>query len=123
MNQEITTMTSPDAPEIAVVIRRMIQHGCEVTTIIADPADQQQTLYGTVTRDGALVGSFYCTDRIRQEGWRIVTATGEYLTVDGDPVAPVSEPAAIWVLTSILAGGDQHDIDRQLRDTIRPHGS
>jgi hypothetical protein len=114
-------VTPPDdIPETATVIRRMIHHGCDVTTIIADPADQQQVLYGTVTHDGVLVGSFYCTDRIRQSDWRIVTAHGDHLTLDGEPMNPVSHPAAIWILTTILTGGDQHDIDRQLRDALHP---
>jgi hypothetical protein len=101
-------------------VRRFNQHGCEVDTIIADPADAQQVLYGTVTHDGVLVGSFYCADRVGQSDWRIVTADGNHLSLDGEPVVPVSDAAAIWVLTTILTGHDQHEIDRQLRDALRP---
>jgi len=57
-------MTPYEVPE--TVIRRFMENGCEVTAIVADPADAQQTLYGTVSRDGALVGSYYCADRVRQ---------------------------------------------------------
>ena len=63
-------MTPYEVPE--TVIRRFTENGCEVTAIVADPADAQQTLYGTVTRDGALVGSYYCADRVRQSDWHIV---------------------------------------------------
>jgi hypothetical protein len=53
-------------PEIEIVTRPFTENGCEVTAIVADPADVQQVLYGTVTRDGVLVGSYYCADRVRQ---------------------------------------------------------
>lgn len=32
-----------------------------------------------------------CTDLVRQQGWRIVTVTGEYLSLDGDRLG-----AAAW---------------------------
>jgi Trk K+ transport system NAD-binding subunit len=48
-------MTPYEVPE--TVVRRFTENGCEVTAIIADPADAQQTLYGTVTHNGTLVGS------------------------------------------------------------------
>ena len=113
-------MTPSAVPEIEIVIRRFSENECEVVTVIADPADAQQVLYGTVTRDGVLVGSYYCADRIGQSDWRIVTAQGDYLAVDGERVNPVSHPAAVWVLTTILTGHDQQEIDRQLRDALRP---
>jgi len=111
-------MTSHYVPE--TVVRRFVENGCEVTAIVADPADAQQVLFGTVTRDGVLVGSYYCADRIRQIDWHIVTADGDHLSFDGHPVNPVSEGAAVIVLTAILTGHDQREIDRQLRDATRP---
>lgn len=35
---------------------------CTVSSIIYEPVDAQQIIYGTVTYDGVLVGSFYCAD-------------------------------------------------------------
>ncbi|SDN16403.1 hypothetical protein SAMN04488074_13727 [Lentzea albidocapillata subsp. violacea] len=74
-------MTPYEVPE--TVVRRFTENGCEVTAIVADPADAQQVLYGTVTRDGVLIGSYYCTDRARQSGWRVVTANGEHVASHG----------------------------------------
>lgn len=54
-----------------------------VPSVVADPADAQQVLYGTVTRDGVLIGSYYCTDRSRQSGWRVVIANGEHAASHG----------------------------------------
>ncbi|KAA2253297.1 hypothetical protein F0L68_33340 [Solihabitans fulvus] len=102
------------------VVRRFTDNSCAVTTVVADPADAQQVLYGTVTRDGVLVGSYYCADRVRQTDWRIVTADGDHLTLDDRPVNPVSEPAAVLVLTTVLTGHDQREIQQQLRDATRP---
>lgn len=50
------------------VVDRFRENGYEVTSIVADPGDAQQVLYGVVTRDGVLVGSYYCTDQARQSG-------------------------------------------------------
>jgi hypothetical protein len=111
-------MTPYKVPE--TVIRRFTENGCEVTAIVADPADAQQTLYGTVTRDGALVGSYYCADRVRQSDWHIVTALGVPLTLDGKPVNPVSEGAAVIVLTTILTSRDSFEVEQRLRDATRP---
>ncbi len=111
-------MTPYEVPE--TVIRHFTKNGCEVTTIVADPADAQQTLYGTVTRDGALVGSYYCADRVRQSDWHIVTALGLPLTLDGQPVKPVSEGAAVLVLTTILTARDSFEVEQRLRDATRP---
>lgn len=114
-------MTSHEVPE--TVIRRFTENGCEVTAIVADPADAQQTLYGTVTRDGTLVGSYYCTDRVRQSDWHIVTALGVPLTLDGQPVNPVSEGAAVLILTTILTSPDSFEVEQRLRDaTLPPQG-
>jgi hypothetical protein len=94
-----------------------------VTAIVADPADAQQTLYGTVTRDGALVGSYYCADRVRQSDWHIVTALGVPLTLDGQPVNPVSEGAPVIVLSTILTSRDSFEVEHRLRDATRtPQG-
>ena len=91
-----------------------------MTAIVADPADAQQTLYGTVTRDGVPVGSYYCADRVRQSDWRIVTALGLPLTLDGEPVNPVSEGAAAVMLTTILTARDSYEAEQRLRDATRP---
>jgi hypothetical protein len=111
-------MTPHDVPE--TVVRRFAENGCEVTAIVADPADAQQTWYGTVTREGALVGSYYCADRVRQSDWRIVTALGVPVTLDGQPVNPVSEDAAVVVLTTILTARDSFEAEQRLRDATRP---
>lgn len=111
-------MTPYEVPE--TVSRRFTENGCEVTAIVADSADAQQTLYGTVTRDGALVGSYYCADRVRQSDWYIVTALGRPLTLDGQPVNPVSEGDAVLVLTTILTARDSFEVEQRLRDAIRP---
>lgn len=111
-------MTPDDAPEI--VTRRFTDNGCQVTAIVADPADAQQTLYGTVTRHGRLVGSYYCADRARQSDWRIVTALGPPLTLDGRPVHPVSESAAVHVLTTVLTARDSSETEQRLREATRP---
>lgn len=112
-------MTTHHPPEAEVVTHSFTENGCEVTSIIYDPADAQQILYGTVTRDGVLVGSYYCADRIRQRDWRIVTADGHDLTLDGTPVRPFDEGAAVIVLTTILTA-PKHEIDQRLRDATRP---
>ncbi|MEV0675905.1 hypothetical protein AB0I60_05205 [Actinosynnema sp. NPDC050436] len=110
---------TPDPPEAEVVARSSTENGCTVTSITYDPADAQQVLYGTVIRDGVLVGSYYCADRIRQQDWRIVTADGHELAVDGTPVRPSDEGSAVIVLTTILTA-PAHEIDRLLRDATRP---
>lgn len=95
-------MKSNDPSEIEIVVRRFTENGCEVTAIVADPTDAQQVLYGTVTRDGVLVGSYYCADPIRQQNWRIVTAHGDHIVLDGLTDVPISEAAAILGLTTTL---------------------
>ena len=112
-------MTAQNPPEAEVVARSFTENGCTVTSIVYDPADAQQILYGTVTRDGVLVGSYYCADRIRQQDWRIVTADGHDLAVDGTPVRPLDEGSAVIVLTTILTA-PKHEIDQRLRDATRP---
>lgn len=112
-------MTTHNPHEAEVVARSFTENGCEVTSIIYDPADAQQILYGTVTRDGVLVGSYYCADRIRQRDWRIATADGHDLTVDGTPVRPLDAGSAVIVLTTILTAPN-HEIDQRLRDATRP---
>lgn len=113
-------MTPHAVPEIEFVVRRFVENDCEVTTVVIDPADAQQTLYGTVTHHGRLIGSYHCTDLVRQRGWRIVTATGEYLSLDGVELRPPWEGDAVIVLTTILTGHDQDEIDQRLRDATRP---
>ena len=81
-------MTPHTVPETEFVVRRFTENDCEVTTVVIDPADAQQTFYGAVTHDGRLVGSDYCVDIARQRGWRIVTAGGEHLNLDGIEVRP-----------------------------------
>jgi hypothetical protein len=112
-------MTPHTVPDVEIVIRHYTEEDCKVTAVVADPADAQRTLYGTVTHEGRLVGSYYCADLIRDD-WRIVTADGTHLTLDDRPVNPVSEGAAIVVLTTILTGHDQNEIDQRLRDATRP---
>lgn len=111
-------MTPYEVPE--TVVRRFTENGCKVIAIVADPADAQQTLYGTVTRNGALVGSYYCADRVRQSDWHIVTADGHHVTLDGPPAHPVSEGAAIVMLTTILTARDSCEVEQRLRDATRP---
>lgn len=85
--------TAPNPhPELETVVRRFGEDDCVVTAIVADPADQQQTLYGIVTRAASLVGSYYPTDVTRQTGWRVVTT-------DGTQYNAPSEPAAVIALT------------------------
>lgn len=55
-------MTIPTPPEAEIVARTSTENGCQVTSIIYDPADAQQILYGVVARDGVLVGSYYCAE-------------------------------------------------------------
>ncbi|RAS58975.1 hypothetical protein C8D87_11628 [Lentzea atacamensis] len=81
------------------VVQRFRENNFEVTSIVADPADAQQVLYGTVTRNGVLVGSYYCTDRVRQSGWRVVTADGEHLTFGNEPVELAYDGDAVFLLT------------------------
>ncbi|MEV8438803.1 hypothetical protein AB0425_15625 [Actinosynnema sp. NPDC051121] len=111
---------TPQHAQVEIVARRFTENGCDVTAIVADPADAQQTLYGTVTRHGTLVGSYYCADRARQSDWRIVTALGHHLALDGQPVHPVSESAAVHVLTTVLTARDSFEVEQRLREAIRP---
>lgn len=101
------------------VLRCFTENGCEVVTIVADLVDAQQTLYGTITRDGVFVGSYYCADRVRQAGWRIVTAIGLPLTLDGHPVNLVSEDAAVLVLTTISTCRDSFEAEQWLRQQLQ----
>jgi hypothetical protein len=110
-------MTTPT--EIEIVTRTSTEYGCTVTTVVADPADAQLILYGTVTRDGVLIGSYYCADPFRQGDWRIVTATGEHLTLDGTLMNSPNEGYAVIVLTTILTA-PEHEIDQRLRAATRP---
>ncbi|MGW4115261.1 hypothetical protein ACWEFJ_30675 [Actinosynnema sp. NPDC004786] len=112
-------MTPHDAPEIEIVTRRFTDNGCEVTAIVADPADAQQTLYGTVTRDGRLVGSYYCADRARQSDWRIVTALGLPLTHDRHVVRLDSESHAVQLLTTVLTARDSFEAEQRFLTFIR----
>ena len=73
-----------------------MENGCEVMAVIFDPADAQLLFYATVTRDGRLVGSFYCADVLRQRDWRIVTP-------DGNQLLPRDEGCAMLYLTEVLA--------------------
>ncbi|WP_394617361.1 hypothetical protein JNUCC0626_48525 [Lentzea sp. JNUCC 0626] len=91
-------MQPHEGPEIEV--RTFHDNGCVVTSVVADPADAQQILYGTVARDGVLIGSFYCVDQARQSGWRVVMNGTQYalngLVADRD-----LEGDVIGVLTSL----------------------
>lgn len=111
-------MNTDIPPEIEVVARSFTENGCTVTSIIYDPADAQQIIYSTVTRDGVLIGSFYCADLARQEDWRIITADGHDLVLDGKPVRPHDHGSAVVVLTTILTA-PKHEIDQRLRDALR----
>ncbi|MFI7680978.1 hypothetical protein [Actinophytocola sp. NPDC049390] len=113
-------MTTYNPPEAEIVTRSFTENGCEVTSIIYDPADAQLTMYGTVTRHGVLVGSYYCADPANQRDWRIVTADGHDLTVDGTPVRPFDEGAAVIVLTTILTARDSFEVEQRLREAMRP---
>ena len=84
---------------VEIIIRTFHDNGCVVTTVVADPADAQQVLYGTVTRDGVLVGSYYCTDRARQSGWRVVTANGEHVASHGHTAELDHVGDAVYLLT------------------------
>jgi hypothetical protein len=72
--------------------------------VVSDPPllndDAHHTLYGTVTRNGVLVGSYYCADRLRQSDWRIITADGHHVSLDSPPTSPVSESVAVTALTT-----------------------
>ena len=113
-------MTPHPVPEIEIVVRHFTENDCEITAIVADPADAQQTLYGVVTHHGQLVGSYYCADRVRQADWRIVTADGDSLILDRRPVNPVSEGAAVIVLTTILTARDSYEVEQRLREATLP---
>jgi hypothetical protein len=110
-------MTTHTPPETEFVARNSIENGCLVTSVIYDPADAQLTLYGVVTRDGVLVGSYHCADR--KGDWRIVTANGHELTLEGTPLRSPDEGCAVIVLTTILTA-PEHEIDQRLRDATRP---
>lgn len=88
----------PSKTHAETVVRRFRENDFEVTSVVADPADAQQVLYGTVTRNGVLVGSYYCTDRVRQSGWRAVAADGEHLTFGDQPVELTYDGDAVFLL-------------------------
>ena len=90
---------------IEYVVRRFTDNGCEVASVVADPADAQQVLYGTVTRDGKLVGSYYCADGARQFTWHVVTADGHHLCTDGVPLDIGFEGHAVYALTTLAEEG------------------
>lgn len=112
-------MTPHDGPEIETVTRRFTENGCEVIAIVDDPGDARQTLYGTVTRHGTLVGSYYCADRAGQTDWRIVTALGLPLTHDRHPVRLDAESAAVRVLTTVLTARDSFEAEQRFLEFIR----
>ncbi|WP_424187643.1 hypothetical protein ACOBQX_07555 [Actinokineospora sp. G85] len=115
-----TPPTDHDRAGNATGVRRYTENGCEVT-VIADPADARQTLYGTVTRHGVLVGSYYRADRVRRSDWRIVTALGLPLTLDGRPVELVAEDAAVVVLSTALTARDSVEAEQRLRAVMHQH--
>ncbi|MBW4717352.1 hypothetical protein [Saccharothrix obliqua] len=73
-----------------------------MTSIVADPSDAQQILYGTVTRQGVLVGSYYCADRLLQQDWRVITADAHHLTYRGR-LPEIDHAGAVWLLTQLAA--------------------
>jgi hypothetical protein len=115
-------MTPQAIPEIEIVVRRFTENDGEVTHVVVDPADAQQTLYGVVTQAGSLVGTYYCADLVRQADRRIVTALGRPLILDGRPANPVSEGAAVIVPTTILTARDSDQVEQRLREATRPPG-
>ncbi|WP_431879450.1 hypothetical protein [Amycolatopsis sacchari] len=96
LGEEINAMTQ--TPDTEIVVRTFTENGCIITAVIADPADAQQTLYGTVTRDGLLVGSYYCADRVWQRDWRIVVPGNQQICLG-------SEGEAVYVLTTAGSEG------------------
>jgi hypothetical protein len=100
---------------VETVVRNVHENGCRVTSVIADPADAQQILYGTVSRDGVLIGSYYCTDQARQSGWRVVTANGEHLTYNGTAVSFADHGDALYLLTALIPGDDSDEVQRHIR--------
>ena len=81
---------------VDTVARRYREHDCDVVAIIADPADQQTTIYATVTRAGVLLGSYYPADPIRQTGWHVVHS--DPLRHSADPCPVESETDALIAL-------------------------
>jgi hypothetical protein len=112
-------MTTNRPSEIEVMPRDFTENGCEVVAIVADPAGSQQTLYGTVTRNGVLIGSYYCLDRAHQSDWRLVTTLGVPLTLEGNQLNPISEAAAVAVLTTISTFRDTDEVEQWLRKVTR----
>ncbi|GAA2975831.1 hypothetical protein [Actinokineospora diospyrosa] len=97
-------------------IHRTVENGCEVTTVDICPTGTRQTRYGIVTRDGRFVGSYYGTDNDGRPGWRVVTGGGGPLILDGRVVTPVSEHAAILVLTVLANARDSFAAEQLIRD-------
>lgn len=100
---------------VETVVRNFHENGCQVTSVIADPADAQQVLYGTVSRDGVLIGSYYCTDQARQSGWRVVIANGDHLTYNGTAVSFADHGDALYLLTVLVSGDDPDEVQRHIR--------
>ncbi|MFC6091595.1 hypothetical protein [Saccharothrix lopnurensis] len=113
-----TATTAHTPADIEISPRRFTENGCQVTAIVVDPAGTR-TLYGTVTRKGAFVGSYYRADRVRRSSWRIVTALGLPLTLDRHPVDLPSEGAAVHVLTTVLTARDSYEAEQRLREALR----
>lgn len=72
-----------------VVVRRWREADVRFTAIVRDPADAEQTLYGTATRahDGTFIGSYYPADLARQNDWHVVPCQGEPFPVNSEPDA------------------------------------
>lgn len=82
-------------------VRSFDEQGCRVMAVVTDP-DTQRIVYGTVTLDGRLLGSFYPRDVSSQSGWRVVVPDGRQIEVD-------SEGHAIMLLVLTEKGLDAYD--------------
>ncbi|SER91705.1 hypothetical protein [Actinokineospora terrae] len=113
-------MTLPDVPDDRYFTARSFSEdsGYEVTAIVFDPEDAQQTWYGYVTRHGVLIGSYFCADRVRQRDWHIVTSTGVHIVLDSPDIHPVGENVAVMVLTG-LRSGSSAELDRWADEMTR----
>ncbi|GAA2975869.1 hypothetical protein [Actinokineospora diospyrosa] len=113
-------MTTPEAPDDRYFAARSFTEdgGCEVTAIVFDPEDAQQTWYGYVTRHGVLIGSFFCADRVRQRDWHIVTSEGVHIVLDSPDIHPIGESVAVMVLTGLRDGSDA-EVDRWADEMTR----
>ncbi|PPK63379.1 hypothetical protein V5P93_002348 [Actinokineospora auranticolor] len=113
-------MTMPDGPDdrYFAARRHTEDGGYEVTAIVFDPADAQQTWYGHVTRHGVLIGTYFCADRVRQRDWHIVTSEGVHIVLDSPDIHPIGENIAVMVLTGLRDGSDA-EIDRWADEMTR----